>query len=271
VFRDVSQRVEFERKTQELYEHERNIADVLQGTLVPHDIPSQMYGCKLAVKYQPALMEAEVGGDFYDIFDLGNGRIGVVIGDVVGKGLAAAARVAAARHTLRSYAYQGYEPSEVMRLTNETLCRAKFDEKNMLTAFFAVIDTSSNEIAYSSAGHEPPLLMDIQGRCEELRTPGFPLGIAGGVTFSEDRRALRPGDRIVMITDGISEARADGVLLFEKRGVIEYLAGNCADTPDELVDGLLSAAMTHAGGQLQDDAAVVVFEHSGIEVGSQIG
>ena len=99
-----------------------------------------MLGYKFAVKYRPALREAEIGGDFYDIFDLGDNRIAVVIGDVAGKGLAAAIRVASARHAIRSYAYIDPRPARVMTLANEALCRDTTDVSQILTAFYAVLD-----------------------------------------------------------------------------------------------------------------------------------
>jgi PAS domain S-box-containing protein len=259
-FREVSKQVELERYREELYQRERHIAEVLQGTLIPQDIPEELYGCKIAAKYQPALREAEVGGDFFDVFDLGEGKLGIIIGDVAGKGLQAAIRVAEARYSIRSYAYEDPSPSRALTRTNEILCKSRFEDGSMLTAFFAVIDTASSSVTYANAGHEPPLVIGIDGSWKELSSPSLPLGVMAGVSYDENSRELRRGDRLVMITDGISEARSDGVVLFEKRGVIDYLVDNCAAPPSEMVGGLLAAAMEHAGGTLQDDAALVVFE-----------
>ena len=105
VFRDIGEELEIDRQRSELYEREHHIAEVLQSAIVPPSVPNEMYGCRIAAIYQSALQEAQVGGDFYDVFDIGEAKIGILIGDVAGKGLAAAIRVAAARYAIRAYAY----------------------------------------------------------------------------------------------------------------------------------------------------------------------
>ncbi len=126
---------------------------MLQDALVPPNVPTEIGSFRIGVRYQPALKEAEVGGDFYDVFELGRGKIGVLIGDVAGKGLAAAIRVAAARYAVRSYAFIDPRPSHVVTLANETLCKDTDDACNILTAFFAVVDTTTGRVSYTSAGH----------------------------------------------------------------------------------------------------------------------
>jgi PAS domain S-box-containing protein len=260
VVRDITERKQIERQKEELYQRERHIAEVLQGTLIPQDIPEELYGCRIAARYQPALSEAEVGGDFFDVFDLANGKLGIIIGDVAGKGLKAAVRVAEARYSIRSYAYEDPSPSRALTRANEILCRSRVEDASMLTVFFAVIDTVSSSMTFANAGHEPPIVMSPDGSWTELWSPSLPLGIMGGVRYSEHSSGLGRGDRLVMITDGISEARSQEVVLFDKRGVIEYLTGSIANPPADMVGGLLAAATRHAGGSLQDDAALIVFE-----------
>lgn len=260
VVRDITERKRMERQKEELYQRERHIAEVLQGTLIPQDIPEELYGCRIAARYQPALSEAEVGGDFFDVFDLGNGKLGIIIGDVAGKGLKAAVRVAEARYSIRSYAYEDPSPSQALTRANEILCKSRIEDASMLTTFFAVIDTVSSSVTFANAGHEPPIVMSVDGSWTELSSPSLPLGIMGGVSYGEHTTALRRGDRLVMITDGISEARSREVVLFDRQGVIEYLTGSIANPPSDMVGGLLAAATEHAGGSLQDDAALVVFE-----------
>lgn len=260
VFRDVTERVDFERQRQELYEREHRIADLLQQALIPPQITYEFPGCRAAVKYQPALREAEVGGDFYDVFELDGGRVGILIGDVAGKGLMAAMRVAAARYAIRSYAFLDPNPSRVLTLANEALSREDIDNSGMLTAFYALVDMNERTITYANAGHEPPLLKDSRGGIEELYLEGRALGVMGGFAYPEVKRELQPGDQIVMFTDGITEARAPGPTLFDKEGVVNCLR-RYLNAPAEMVAfGLLNAAARHAGGHLQDDAAIVVFE-----------
>lgn len=257
-FHDITDLVELEEYKDELYRREHHIAEVLQQALIPPEVPTEIRGFRIGVKYQPALSEAEVGGDFYDVFDLGNGKIGVLIGDVAGKGLSAAIRVAAARYSVRSYAFIDPRPSHVMTLANEALCKDSSDESAILTVFFAVINTSTGRVTYASAGHEPPVVCRASGIIQELQLGGLPFGVKESSTYSEDVLDLAPGDTIVLVTDGITEARGGNRVLFEKKGMVQYLADNAEASPDETASGLLEAATAHAGGRLQDDAAIVV-------------
>jgi PAS domain S-box-containing protein len=257
-FHDVTGLAELEEHTKELYRREHHIAEMLQQALIPPKVPTQIGDFRIGVRYQPALREAEVGGDFYDVFDLGNGKTGVLIGDVAGKGLAAAIRVAGARYAIRSYALIDPRPSRVMTLANEALCKDAGDEASMLTAFFAVIDTATARVTYTSAGHEPPVVCRDCGTIAELRLGGLPFGVKDSSIYEEEILDLRPGDTMVLVTDGITEARTADRVLFEKKGMTDYLAKNPTASPDEIASGLLAAATAYAGGQLQDDAAIVV-------------
>ena len=261
VFGDVAEQVEFERRKEELYRREHHIAEMLQQALVPSEIPSRVYGCRIAARYQSALAEAEVGGDFYDIFDLDDGKLGVLIGDVAGKGLLAAMRVSAGRYAVRSYILLDRSPSRVMALANNALSR---DEApgftGMVTAFLAVIDTKTSVITYANAGHEPPVICRANGEIEELNVGGPALGVMGGLAdYKEGVAGLGPGDTLVMVTDGITEARKGGVL-WGKEGMIAFLSRASLRSPDEFADGLLEAAKQHAGGGLHDDAAIIVLQ-----------
>lgn len=193
VFRDQADRVAFEKERQSLLEREQRIAEILEQAVI-RDVVPEVTGLKVAVKYEPALDEAGVGGDFYDIFELGDGKVGVLIGDVAGKGLAAAVGITAVRYAVRSYAYLDPRPSEVLTLTNEALCRGESgrEEFGMLTAFFAVIDTRLGEISYSSGGHEPAILRAADGTIERLEALGTVVGVLSGVQYTEGRCAFRP-------------------------------------------------------------------------------
>lgn len=259
---DITKQVEFERERDELYQREHRIAEALQQAIVPAFVPDEMYGYTIAVKYRPALKEAEIGGDFYDVFDLGDGKIGILIGDVAGKGLPAAIRVAEARHTIRSYAFIDPRPARVMTLANEVLCREMTELTRMVTAFFAVVDTVVGAVTYTCAGHEPPVVCCPRGRCDELMPGGMPLGVASDADYTQLSRRIEPGDRFVMVTDGITEARAKGAVLFGRKGVVECLRRYSDASPAEVASGLLEAATKHVGGDLQDDVAIIVFENA---------
>ena len=258
VFHDISSEVEFEHRRQELFEKEHHISEMLQQVLIPSHVPYNMYGISIATRYQAALEEARVGGDFYDIFELGEGKIGVLIGDVAGKGLQAAIRVAAARHSIRSYAYLDLSPGKVMTLVNAALIREDTDPSNLLTAFFAIVDAPNGTITYSSAGHEPPVVCNVDKNIEELQVTGAMLGVIEDAEYSERVYKLRSGDSVVMFTDGITEARRDSSDFFDKEGIIKHLMRCCDAPPEDIASALLEAATLYAGGSLQDDAAIVV-------------
>ncbi len=258
IVRDITGRKAEEQRRAELYDREHHIAEVLQQALIPPDVPGRLGNLAIGVSYRPALNEAEIGGDIYDVFDLGDGKVGLLIGDVAGKGLAAAIRVAAARYSVRSYALIDPRCSHVMTLANEALCKDTQDEMSMLTAFLAIIDTASGVMTYSTAGHEPAVLCASSGTIRELEQGEMPLGVMESTVYREHSVQLSPGDSVVVVTDGITEARTAGAVLFRKKGVIEYLSNNAPTSPYEIAGGLLATAVAHAGGELQDDAAVVV-------------
>lgn len=260
VFRDVTERAEAERKRQERFDREHRVAEMLQQVVLPTQVPSAACGFHFVAKYIPALEEAMVGGDFYDVFALGDGRVAVVIGDVAGKGLDAARQVSAARHAFRSYAYIDSSPSRVVGLVNAALCKDAGSGSRMLTAFFAVIDSNNSTVAYSSAGHEPPMVRRAEGSVFELNAGGMPLGILPELAFPEWSFRLGRGDALVLFTDGITEARSETFGMLGKSALMEFVAGLNASLSD-LADGLVEKAKEYGDGRLTDDVAIVVVGH----------
>lgn len=259
VFRDVTEWVDFEARRQRLYEREHHIAEMLQQAVVPPHAHYNVKGLSIAVKYRPALREAEIGGDFYDVFELGEDKVGILIGDVAGKGLAAAMRVAAVRYSVRSNAYLDPSPAKALELANRALCRDQGNSAGMLTAFFAVLNVPTGILTYANGGHEPPVLCDMNGDCVELANSGGALGVSECFTYEESECRLLSEETVVMLTDGITEARRAHSQIFSKRRVCEFITQNYKLSPDGIAFGLLEAARTHAGGELQDDVAIVVF------------
>ncbi len=255
IIRDITVR---KQQEQELLSHERYITSILQQMLFPSSVPQGINGYNFGTAYRSNLKESNIGGDFYDIFELDGDRICVMIGDVAGKGLAAAIRVAEARYAIRSSAFVESEPSRVLEIANISLSRSADEDHNMLTAFLAVLDLQSGVLTYSNAGHESPVLLYPDGKTEELDLSGVPLGILSGSVYKQSTCRLDPGSRIVMFTDGITEARKSSTDLFSKEAVIEFVSG-CVDTSvEDIASDLLNIATDYAEGQLQDDAAIVV-------------
>jgi serine phosphatase RsbU (regulator of sigma subunit) len=240
-------------------ERDRNIAFVLQHTLLPTRMPQLPEGYEIAAKYQPALDESEVCGDFYDLMGLGEDKIGIVIGDIVGKGLKAAARVAAVKYSIRSYAFLDERPSSVLKLSGKALFRGAVADNDLLTAFYAVLDTHAGILSYSNAGHEPPLVKHADGSVEYL-TAGGPMytGI-GSPQYDDGSIKIHAGGVFVMLTDGITEARKPGDCeVFGTEGVERSLARTAGASAQQIASGLLADALSFAEGSMRDDVAIVV-------------
>jgi PAS domain S-box-containing protein len=259
--RDITKRKLAEHELARAAERDHHIAEVFQRTVMPTQLPIQPPGYEIATKYQPASQEAEVCGDFCDIFDLGDGYIGISIGDIVGKGLLAAMRVTAAKNMIRSYAFLYDRPSKVMTLVNDALCRDIAMENDMLTAFFAILDTKIGILTYSNAGHEPPLLWQASGMAKLLNVGGPMFCGLGKQVYLEGYLNLQPGDVFVTVTDGITEAGIDRCAQhYGAEGVINCMSTHASMTAEQISTAIMESAKKFANGPLRDDASVVVIK-----------
>ena len=183
---------------------DHTIAETLQRSVLPDLLPA-VAGLDLAVRYLPATEGADVGGDWYDAFRLDGGRIGLVIGDVVGHNIAAASIMGQVRNLLRGYAIEDPRPADVLRRTNTALARLL--PEALATVVYAVLDPAAGEISYANAGHPPPILTTMAGQSEYLdAAAGVMLGAPGYAAFTV-ARALPPGARVLFYTDGLIEDR----------------------------------------------------------------
>ncbi len=256
VLRDVSDRRAAETRLRRLLAERTRIASALQSGLSPASLP-HVPGLSLALRYQPAGDGREIGGDVVDVFDCGQGRWGVVVGDVSGKGAEAAVVTALVRYTVRALAAEGYSPRELLRRLNATLLADTPDER-FCTLAFAVARPCHGSVVLDLclAGHPPPLLVRPDGSVEPVGELGTALGLLEDPDLTEVRLALTPGELLVWFTDGLVEARRDGDLFGDER-VATLLAGHAGDCPDAVLDVLDRAAHEHAGGDLGDDLALL--------------
>lgn len=182
------------------------IASDVQRRMLPRSLPTAP-GLDIAARYEPSL---ELGGDFYDVFELGN-QIGMVVGDVVGKGIAAALLMSHVRATLRAHVQDVYHIDEVMRRVNRALCRDTL-ESEFASAWYGVVDPQSLRLTYVSAGHEPPFLIRRSApgappEVTELRGGGLVLGIDASESYERIPFQLQRGDIVVAYTDGLMDVR----------------------------------------------------------------
>jgi serine phosphatase RsbU (regulator of sigma subunit)/predicted ester cyclase len=195
------QRLEQERIERERIEQELRVARRIQQASLPKEVPT-LEGWQIAPFYQPA---REVGGDFYDFFDLEGGQVGVVVGDATGKGMPAALVAEATSNMLRAVA-QAFvaSPGEVLARVNETLV-ARIPPNMFVTCFYSILDPESARLSFANAGHDLPYLWH-SGYAEELRARGMPLGLMPGMDYEEKETILEAGNSALFYSDGLVEA-----------------------------------------------------------------
>ncbi|HZV79298.1 MAG TPA: SpoIIE family protein phosphatase [Candidatus Binatus sp.] len=184
-----------------LYAHEHEVADFLQRASLPESLPD-VPGMRVRSHYMPGAQEAEIGGDWYDAFQLPDGRLGVSIGDVSGKGLQAAATMNSVRLALRAAALEGLTPSAVMTRTNQFLLN---DKPTMVTAVFGVLDPLQHSFNCAIAGHPMPVVITPSGEVVSPQPMAPPLGVFHESGYPEQELPMEAGSLLVLYTDGLVE------------------------------------------------------------------
>lgn len=247
---------ELEAQQRERIAQELRVARLIQQTLLPKELP-QISGWTVKAYYRPA---REVGGDFYDFIDLGDGRLGVVEGDVTDKGVPAAIVMATCRTMLRAAARRFDDPGQVLEAVNETL-HVDIPPNMFVTCFYAVIDTSTGLIRYANAGHNLPYVRTETG-VDELRATGMPLGLLPGMTYEVKEAKITHGDAILIHSDGVAEAHSPDGEMFGFGSLMGIVgAYGHADNLVERVMGEL-ADFTGADWEQEDDVTLVVLRRT---------
>jgi sigma-B regulation protein RsbU (phosphoserine phosphatase) len=237
------------------FEHERNIADMLQRGLKP-TVVRRMGQFEIGSTYHPALHEARVGGDFYDVFLLPDDRVALLMADVSGKGLSAAMQTAMLRNMLRLIAFEEADPASALIRLNRAIAHYT-DPELFVTAFFGLLCPATGELQYANAGHDCPLWYRAEHRyCTALDTTGMALGMDPESRYSARRLFLRQGDVLLLYTDGITDARQGENFFGRER--LEELLGRFADNrPSRIVRFLHREARTYSDSALHDDVALL--------------
>jgi sigma-B regulation protein RsbU (phosphoserine phosphatase) len=242
-----------QRQSDKLAANEQADAQAIQRALLPAALPS-MSGVGLAARWEPA---KAFGGDCYDALRLTETHLAISIADVCGKGLPAALLMSNLLASLRAFAASERAPRDVVTSVNRALCRQK-DLRRFVTLFYALYDSSTRVLTYTNAGHNPPLVLRRDGSCERLPIGGTVTGIFDEGTFEEGKVTLAPGDRLVLYTDGITEARSASGDEFEDAGLLHTLERCRHLDAQSMVDAVFNDVGVFAGGRLQDDATAVV-------------
>jgi sigma-B regulation protein RsbU (phosphoserine phosphatase) len=242
---------ELQRTTaeKERFAKELEIAKGIQQSFLPDAAPD-IAGIEIAAKNIPAL---EVGGDFYDFIPLGKDRWGLVIADVSGKGVPAALFMALSRTLIRASTLANADPAVAIGHANQLICE---DSKTSMfvTLFYAILDSRAMTLDYVNAGHNPPLL--LKGTSSDvvlLRAKGIALGLTDDVDLQSVRMDLRPGDVLVLYTDGVTEAINDREEEFGEQRLLSVITENRMLPAGELLEEILAAINTFAGSRPQHD------------------
>lgn len=246
-----------EARNRERIAQELRVAQLIQQNFLPRELPD-LPGWEVAAYYQPA---REVGGDFYDLFELGHGQVAVVIGDVTDKGVPAAMVMAAARSLLRASGQREGSPGEVLERVNELLC-PDIPDKMFVTCLYAVVDVATGHVRYANAGHNLPYARTADGSLE-LRATGMPLGLLPGMRYEEREATLSPGDALLLYSDGITEAHDPEREMFGTPRLVDHVADPASG---DLIDGLLTRLQRFTGDdwEQEDDITLVTLRRTGV-------
>jgi len=242
-----------------LYAERTHVARTLQRSLLPAELP-RVPGHRVAARYRAATADPEVGGDFYDVFEGDDGWM-AILGDVCGKGPQAAALTALTRYTTRAAALHAHEPSEILAQLNAAMLRTSRDQR-FATAILAHVDAraDASRVTCALAAHPPALLLRAGGAVEAVGGPGHPLGIRPRPRFHETQVELRPGDTLVLYTDGLIDVGPPRQTLdTDALAALLHACGGLA--PEQLLDELERLVAERRGGARQrDDVALLALQ-----------
>jgi predicted ester cyclase len=245
------ERLEQELREREHVEQELRVAQRIQHTLLPRDVP-ELKGWRIAHDYRPA---REVGGDFYDFLHLDDGRVRLIIGDVSGKGIPAALVMACTQSVLRAVAQRaGTTPGQALEEANEVLLT--YVPPNMFaTCFYAVLDPTDGRMRYANAGHNLPCCWH-EGVATELRARGMPLGLIPGMDYEEKERILAPGDGVLLYSDGLIEAHDPRREMFGTPRMAKFVGAHSGG--ETLIDSLLAELDQFTGEEWEQEDDITV-------------
>lgn len=265
IIHDITSRLEAERALREseeryrllakendrLYRQQLDIAENLQLALL--NVPAQLDGVRMAHLYRSATETAWVGGDFYDVFSLGDGKVVALMGDVAGHGVQAARTATLVKDVVHAFVHQGASPAEVLKKTNRLLVEKALD--GFVSLFLGVLDTADGTLRYCSAGHPDTLLRRSPKNVHRLQSASSPLGVFFDATWREEEVELRPEDILLLYTDGVTEARNGALFFGEDR--LQTIVRDCSTAVEQLPHLILDEVLAFTDGILRDDLALL--------------
>jgi PAS domain S-box-containing protein len=264
---DVTAQRHVAQELESAYTREHNVTSTLQRSLLFTPPEDAFPGLAIKTFYEPASDEALVGGDFWDIFACDHGHVAIVLGDVAGHGLRAAAYTTELKYSLRGFIREHVHPSRILQQMNAYLCECyRLCEDGLndggddgpLCLMVAIIDTATGHGSVAGAGMEPMLLVRNDGQAEEMLTYGMLLGVRPGEEYDEVNFAMGQGDFLVLATDGLTEARQGDRFLGYSGLTALALEGRSLGSLGEMGAAIMNGTRDYSGGRLKDDACVVL-------------
>jgi phosphoserine phosphatase RsbU/P len=247
--RELAQRNAALEHAQTQIRSELDVARALQVAILPSAFPARG-GCDGSARMTPA---TTMGGDFYDFIELSDGRIGIVMADVSGKGVPAAFFMAVSRTNLREQAAHHPSPGACLARTNDILCTQNPMDL-FVTVFYGILDHVTGVLTYANGGHNPPLVARVDGPVEALDgAGGLVLGVMPGMSYPEHTVQLRPDDRLVLYTDGVTEAFNPADEAYGIERLIAEIRAHRGGTSEALVEKICSSVTDFAGTAPQSD------------------
>jgi phosphoserine phosphatase RsbU/P len=250
---ELQRAVEIGNSQSQQQQQELDKAREIQEGLLPKKIP-QVRGLEVSGTWQPARV---VGGDYFDVLKFSESKIGVCIGDVVGKGISAALLMANLQASFRAFASEAVSPGTVMGKLNEVISNNIAADK-FVTFCYCLIDTMDNRLTYASAGHCPPILFHKSGEAVPLKDGGAPLGIFPDRTYEDAGLQLESGDRLVLYTDGLTEAMDSDEQEFGEARLIKLGSRDVSLSASEMLAAIKQEVVNFCDGSFQDDFTLVV-------------
>jgi len=260
IAREVAWRAALAADNARLFSERAYVARALQASLLPHTLP-EIPGVELAARYQAAGEGNEVGGDFFDAFDVGYGTWAVVIGDVCGKGPDAAAIAGLARHTVRAAALKERRPSRMLSILNDAIFGdADVSEARFCTVCTALVRPNRNgaRMTLATGGHPLPWVLRADGTVRQVGRFGLIVGVFPQADSSDEVVDLGVGDAVVLYTDGVVEERDDEGRTFGQDSLRDVLQRSAGRSAAEIVDAVVASVTAFSGREPRDDVAVVV-------------
>jgi len=260
--RDVTERREAEAALRAGYERERRISETLQEILLHTPVPEANTNLAIETFYEAASTEAAIGGDFSDVFTYDGGKVALVVGDISGKGLGAATLIAEVKYALRAIMREHFSPKLALARLNDFVCEAQqqgdFGSDNLVVLSLAVFDPETGLLTCLTAGGEPLLLLRADGTADAIGTNGLLLGVQRSADYAVSETRLDPGDTLLIVTDGLTEARRGGQFFeFEslQAQAVQLLPG---ETLRGFGQSVIDSVRDWSGGAFQDDVCLLL-------------